>query len=101
MLAKLNAFRDRDRQLPQTGPPRAVQVDLNGSRMGLRYPIEVGLVGDVKATLTALLPLLAERRNHAARSARIGVAQRVVVDVRVAVVAQSVGGIGITALLPM
>jgi pyruvate dehydrogenase (quinone) len=43
---------------PKPGQARAVQIDLNGSHIGLRYPVEVGLVGDVKTTLKALLPLL-------------------------------------------
>jgi pyruvate dehydrogenase (quinone)/pyruvate decarboxylase len=49
---------------PKPGQARAVQVDLNGSRIGLRYPVEVGLVGDVKATLTALLPLLDRKTDR-------------------------------------
>lgn len=44
--------------LPKTGQARAVQVDLKPEQMGLRYPTEVNLWGDVKATLTALIPHL-------------------------------------------
>lgn len=44
--------------LPESGQARAIQVDLKPEQMGLRYPTEVNLWGDVKATLTALLPLL-------------------------------------------
>ena len=43
---------------PKAGQARAVQIDLDGSRCGLRYPTEVNLVGDAGATLAALLPLL-------------------------------------------
>jgi pyruvate dehydrogenase (quinone) len=43
---------------PNPGQARGVQVDLKPDRLGLRYPVEVGLTGDVKATLQALLPLL-------------------------------------------
>ena len=43
---------------PKAGQARAVQIDADGSRCGLRYPTEVNLVGDAGATLTALLPLL-------------------------------------------
>jgi pyruvate dehydrogenase (quinone) len=43
---------------PNPGQARGVQVDLKPDRLGLRYPVEVGLTGDVKATLSALLPLL-------------------------------------------
>ncbi len=48
--------------LPKPGQARGVQIDIDHTRIGLRYPIEVGLVGDARATLQALLPLL--RRNE-------------------------------------
>src|SRR3954454_18211341 len=44
--------------LPPEGQARAVQVDLDGRRVGMRYPTEVDLVGDSAETLRALLPLL-------------------------------------------
>jgi pyruvate dehydrogenase (quinone)/pyruvate oxidase len=44
--------------LPRPGQARAVQIELDPMRLGLRYPIEVGLVGDSRATLAILLPLL-------------------------------------------
>jgi pyruvate dehydrogenase (quinone) len=44
--------------LPETGSARAIQVDLKPEQMGIRYPTEVNLWGDVKATLEALIPLL-------------------------------------------
>lgn len=37
---------------------RIVQIDIRGEQLGKRTPIELGVVGDVKATLAALLPLL-------------------------------------------
>ncbi len=43
---------------PAPGQARAVQIDRDGARCGLRYPTEVNLAGDMEATLTALLPLL-------------------------------------------
>ncbi|MBV8168731.1 MAG: pyruvate oxidase, partial [Alphaproteobacteria bacterium] len=43
---------------PAPGQARGVQVDLKPDRLGLRYPVDIGLVGDVKATLQGLLPLL-------------------------------------------
>lgn len=36
----------------------AIQVDRDPRRMGLRYPVTLGLHGDVRATLEALIPLL-------------------------------------------
>ncbi len=44
--------------LPKSGQARAIQVDLKPEQMGLRYPTELNLWGDVKETLTALIPLL-------------------------------------------
>jgi pyruvate dehydrogenase (quinone)/pyruvate oxidase len=43
---------------PGPGQARCVQIDIDPERLGLRYPAEVGLVGDVKVTLEALQPLL-------------------------------------------
>ncbi len=43
---------------PKPGKARAVQIDLDPVRIGLRYPVEVGLVGDSRNTLQALLPML-------------------------------------------
>jgi pyruvate dehydrogenase (quinone) len=48
---------------PPQGKARAVQVDVKGNHIGLRYPVEVGLIGDVKSTLAALLPLLQQKPN--------------------------------------
>jgi pyruvate dehydrogenase (quinone) len=49
--------------LPKTGQARAIQVDLKPEQMGLRYPTELSLWGDVKATLAALLPHLEQKTN--------------------------------------
>lgn len=43
---------------PKPGQARAVQIDLDAARIGLRYDVEIGLVGDSLKTLEALLPLL-------------------------------------------
>jgi pyruvate dehydrogenase (quinone) len=48
--------------LPQPGQAAGVQVDDRPERIGLRYPVEVGLCGDAKLTLSELEPLL-ERRD--------------------------------------
>src|SRR5690242_4421325 len=44
--------------MPKPGQARGVQIELDPMRIGLRYPVEVGLVGDSRRTLEALLPLL-------------------------------------------
>lgn len=48
--------------LPKPGDARGVQIDIDGKMMGIRYPIEVGLIGDSRETLRALLPLI-ERKD--------------------------------------
>jgi len=50
---------------PPQGKARAVQVDIKGEHIGLRYPVELGLVADVKSTLTALIPLLQRKQDRA------------------------------------
>ncbi|HEV2777966.1 MAG TPA: thiamine pyrophosphate-requiring protein [Actinophytocola sp.] len=52
--------------LPEFGKARAVQIDIDGSMIGMRYPTEVNLVGDAGGTLRALLPLLERAENRAA-----------------------------------
>jgi pyruvate dehydrogenase (quinone) len=47
--------------LPKPGGARGVQIDLDGTRLSLRYPMEVNMVGDSAATLRALLPLLDQK----------------------------------------
>lgn len=49
---------------PQPGQARAVQIDLDASRIGLRYPVEVGLVGQCWDVLRALLPLIRHKTDR-------------------------------------
>jgi pyruvate dehydrogenase (quinone)/pyruvate oxidase len=49
---------------PEPGAARAVQIEADPTRIGLRYPVECGLVGDAAATLSALTPLIAPRRDR-------------------------------------
>ena len=49
---------------PEMGQARALQLDIDATRIGLRYPVELGLVGDTKATLQALLPMLQRRADR-------------------------------------
>jgi pyruvate dehydrogenase (quinone) len=50
--------------MPKPGQARAVQIELDPKRVGLRYPVEVGLVGDSASCLRELLPLLRRKDNR-------------------------------------
>jgi thiamine pyrophosphate-dependent acetolactate synthase large subunit-like protein len=50
--------------LPKPGGVRGVQIDLRPERVGLRFPVEVGLVGDARETLRALLPLVGRKEDR-------------------------------------
>jgi pyruvate dehydrogenase (quinone) len=49
---------------PKPGQARAVQIDLDPQRIGLRYPVEAPLVGDTVRVLRELLPLLSQRSDR-------------------------------------
>ena len=51
--------------LPKPGQARGVQIELLPRNINLRYPFEVGLVGDAGDTLRALIPLLRRKQNGA------------------------------------
>jgi pyruvate dehydrogenase (quinone) len=53
--------------LPQEGQARGVQVDLDARMIGIRYPMEVNLVGDSAETLRALLPHLERKQDRSWR----------------------------------
>ena len=53
--------------LPDFGQARAVQIDIDGKFVGMRYPYEVNLVGDAAATLRALIPRLRRRDDQSWR----------------------------------
>jgi pyruvate dehydrogenase (quinone) len=50
--------------MPKPDQARGVQIDLNPQQIGLRYPVEVGLVGDSRDTLRALVPFLRRNSNR-------------------------------------
>jgi pyruvate dehydrogenase (quinone) len=53
--------------LPKEGDARGVQIDIDGRLVGMRYPMDVHLVGDAKATLTALIPKLQRKEDRSWR----------------------------------
>ena len=58
--------------MPKPGQARGVQIELDPKRIGMRYPVEVGLVGDSASTLQELIPLLQRKDDrsflHAAQA---------------------------------
>jgi pyruvate dehydrogenase (quinone) len=50
--------------LPKPGKARGIQIDIKAEKIGLRYPVEIGLVGDSKLILSALLPLLRQKYDR-------------------------------------
>jgi pyruvate dehydrogenase (quinone) len=53
--------------LPNEGQARAVQIDIDPKLIGIRYPLEVQLVGDAKETLKELLALLQRKADRSWR----------------------------------
>jgi len=53
--------------LPEPGQARGVQIDIDGKMIGIRYPMEVNLIGDSKETLRALIPHLRRKENRSWR----------------------------------
>ncbi|BBZ37980.1 thiamine pyrophosphate-requiring protein [Mycobacterium conspicuum] len=60
--------------LPEFDQCRAVQIDIDGRFIGMRYPYEVNLVSDAKAALRALIPHLLRKED---RSWREGIEKNV------------------------
>jgi pyruvate dehydrogenase (quinone) len=53
--------------LPPAGQARGIQIDIDGRNLGFRYPTELNLVGDARATLAALAPRLVPKQDRAWR----------------------------------
>ena len=53
--------------LPEPGQARGVQIDIDGRLVGIRYPMEVGLVGDARETLRELIPQLQRKEDRSWR----------------------------------
>ncbi len=50
--------------LPKPGQARGVQIDIDAQRIGLRYPVEVGLLGESRTVLQHLMPLLKRKESR-------------------------------------
>lgn len=49
--------------LPKFGQARAIQIDIDGALIGMRYPTEINIVADAAATLRAILPLVKPKES--------------------------------------
>src|ERR1700746_1902839 len=50
--------------MPKPGQAKGVQIELDSKRIGLRYPVEIGLVGDSRNTLREPMPLLKHKEDR-------------------------------------
>jgi pyruvate dehydrogenase (quinone) len=53
--------------LPEPGQARGVQIDIDGKMLGIRYPMEINIIGDSKQTLRALIPYLRRKADRSWR----------------------------------
>ncbi|HKC62704.1 MAG TPA: thiamine pyrophosphate-dependent enzyme [Pyrinomonadaceae bacterium] len=49
---------------PKPGDAKTVQIDIDPARIGLRHPADVGLTGDCRGVLRALLPLIEQKEDR-------------------------------------
>jgi pyruvate dehydrogenase (quinone) len=50
--------------MPKPDQAKGVQIDLDPQQIGLRFPVDVGLVGDSKRTLQIMMPLLKRKQDR-------------------------------------
>jgi pyruvate dehydrogenase (quinone) len=62
--------------LPEPGEARGVQIDIDGRLVGIRYPMEVSLVGDAHDTLRELIPRLERKEDRSWRESIEGEVER-------------------------
>ena len=62
--------------LPEPGSARGVQIEIDGRLVGIRYPMEVGLVGDARDTLRELIPQLERKEERSWREEIEGEVER-------------------------
>ncbi|MFY9752931.1 MAG: thiamine pyrophosphate-dependent enzyme [Candidatus Acidiferrales bacterium] len=49
---------------PKPGKAKTVQIDIDPARIGLRHPVDVGLTGECRQVLRALLPLIRKKKDQ-------------------------------------
>lgn len=53
--------------MPQFGQAKAVQIDIDGKQIGIRYPYDINIVADAASALRALMPLLQRKTDRSWR----------------------------------
>jgi pyruvate dehydrogenase (quinone) len=53
--------------MPQFGQAKAVQIDIDGKQVGIRYPYDINIVADAASALRALMPLLQRKTDRSWR----------------------------------
>ena len=53
--------------MPELDQAKAIQIDHDGRFIGMRYPYDINIVGDAKATLSALIPMLTRKSDRSWR----------------------------------
>ncbi|MGB6875472.1 MAG: thiamine pyrophosphate-dependent enzyme [Silvibacterium sp.] len=54
---------------PKVGHAKTVQIDIDPARIGLRHPVDIGLAGECRGVLQALLPLIRKKKDQGFLSA--------------------------------
>jgi pyruvate dehydrogenase (quinone) len=49
---------------PKPGQAKGIQIDIDPTRIGLRFQVDVGLIGDCRTVLRALLPLVEQKKKR-------------------------------------
>jgi pyruvate dehydrogenase (quinone) len=49
---------------PKPGRAKTVQIDIDPTRIGLRHPVDVGLIGECRCVLRSLLPLIKKKKDQ-------------------------------------
>lgn len=53
--------------LPKEGQAKTIQIDIDGRRLGMYYPVHINLLGDSKETLLRLIPLIRKKDDQSWR----------------------------------
>ncbi|MDQ0390885.1 pyruvate dehydrogenase (quinone) [Labrys monachus] len=61
---------------------RIIQIDVDPAHLGRRHPVEIGVVGDIKPTLAALLPRLAEHADDSFLSTYVARFEKIVASAK-------------------